>query len=43
MKIGGVHYRTIQRDSGGTAVCIAGQTKLPSICLGGRALPRGEA
>ncbi len=29
MKIGGVHYRTIWRDSGGTAVCIIDQTKLP--------------
>jgi methylthioribose-1-phosphate isomerase len=29
MKIGGVHYRTIWRDEGGTAVCIIDQTKLP--------------
>ncbi len=29
MNIGGVHYRTIWRDSGGPAVCIIDQTKLP--------------
>ena len=29
MKIGGVHYRTIWRDEGGSAVCIIDQTKLP--------------
>lgn len=29
MNIGGVHYRTIWRDRGGTAVCIIDQTKLP--------------
>ena len=29
MKIGGVHYRTIWRDEGGTAVCIIDQTRLP--------------
>ncbi|MFY9639896.1 MAG: S-methyl-5-thioribose-1-phosphate isomerase [Rhodomicrobium sp.] len=29
MNIGGVHYRTIWPDSGGTAVCIIDQTKLP--------------
>ncbi len=29
MKIGGVHYRTIWRGEGGTAVCIIDQTKLP--------------
>ncbi len=29
MNIGGVHYRTIWRDEGGTAVCIIDQTKLP--------------
>ncbi len=29
MNIGGVHYRTIWRDSGGSAVCIIDQTKLP--------------
>jgi methylthioribose-1-phosphate isomerase len=29
MKIGGIHYRTIWRDEGGTAVCIIDQTRLP--------------
>jgi methylthioribose-1-phosphate isomerase len=29
MKIGGVHYRTIWRDEGGTSVCIIDQTRLP--------------
>ncbi len=29
MKIGGVHYRTIWRDTGGGAVCIIDQTRLP--------------
>ena len=29
MKVGGIHYRTIWRDSGGPSVCIIDQTKLP--------------
>ena len=29
MKIGGIHYRTIWRDEGGTSVCIIDQTRLP--------------
>ena len=29
MRVGGIHYRTIWRDSGGPSVCIIDQTKLP--------------